>query len=107
MNAVGPRAFQPAAVGARLSRAAAVAFAFMLCLLPAWAQIAAPETLVTDAQRRHAAMMVLVLVLVGMLLTVGLLWFLRLKGILKEEKPGSRLQQLQDEIARRSDEIEE
>ena len=106
MNAVGARAFQPAAVGARLSRAAAVGLA-LLVSLSAWAQSPPPETLVTDAQRHQAAMAILLLVLAGMLLTVGLLWVLRHLGILKEEKPGGALQQLQDEIARRSDEIKE
>ena len=68
--------------------------------------LAQPHTLVTDAQRRHAAMMILVFVLVGMLLTYALLWVLRQKGLLKEENPDGPLQQLEREIARRSDEIE-
>ena len=77
--------------------------ALVLCSLA----VAQPDTLVTDAQRRHAAMMVLMLVVVGILLTFGLLWVLRRQGILKEEQPVDPLADLKDEIARRSDEIEQ
>ncbi len=69
------------------------------------AAFAQPDTLVTDDQRRHAAMVILVLVLVGVLLTFGLLWFLRRRGVLPEEKPDEKLKELEDEIARRADEI--
>jgi len=74
-------------------------------ILPAWAQPGPHDALVTNAERQHAAMMVLLLVMAGILLTIGLLWVLRQKGIIKEPKPDGRLQELQDEIARRSDEI--
>lgn len=94
MTAVRPRAL----------RLAAVALAFLLSL-PAWAQQGVPDTLVTDAQRHHAALMILLLVVCGVALTIGLLWFLRRRGLLPEEQPGGRLQELEDEIARRSDEI--
>jgi nitrate reductase gamma subunit len=94
MSAGGARAFQPVAV----------AFAFLLSL-PAWAQQEVPDTLVTDAQRHHAALMILLLVVCGVALTIGLLWFLRRRGLLPEEKPDGRLQELEDEIERRSDEI--
>jgi nitrate reductase gamma subunit len=67
--------------------------------------LAQPDSLVTDAQRRTAAMMILVLVLVGILLIFGLLYVLRRRGILKEEKPVDSLANIKDEIARRSDEI--
>jgi len=93
------------AIGARLSRAAVVVAAACLSLLPAWAQLDPPDPVVTQAERSRAAMMILVLVLVGMLLTMGLLWVLRRKGILKEEKPDGPSRHLEDEIARRSDEI--
>ncbi|MCE5240884.1 hypothetical protein LLH23_20665 [bacterium] len=93
------------AVGTRLCRAAVVAATACLSLLPAWAQLDPPGPVVTQAERSRAAMMILVLVLVGMLLTIGLLWVLRRKGILKEEKPDGPLRQLEDEIARRSDEM--
>jgi len=76
--------------------------AMWLCSL-ALAQ--APETLVTDADRRRAAMMIVVVVLVGVLGTALLLWILRRKGILKEEKPLDPLGDVKDEIARRSDEM--
>ncbi len=42
---------------------------------------------VTEAERAHAAMMVLSLVVGGMLLTFLLLYFLRKAGKLPEEKP--------------------
>ncbi len=93
------------AVGARLSRAAVVAVAACLTLLPAWAQLDPPDPVVTQAERSRAAMVILLLVLVGMLLTIGLLWVLRRQGILREEKPDGPLRQMEDEIARRSDEI--
>jgi hypothetical protein len=51
-------------------------------------------------------MMILVLVVAGALLTFGLLWALRRKGILPEDRPRGPLDDLQDEIARRADEIE-
>lgn len=121
MKAVGARsgprvrrAFQPAVYGARLCadarvrRAAAVVVALAVAVfscLPAWAQPGDRDTLVSHAERQHAAMMILVLVVVGMLLTIGLLWYLRQQGLLKEEKPRGPLDELQDEIARRSDEI--
>ncbi|MBU0606936.1 MAG: hypothetical protein KKI08_03580 [Armatimonadetes bacterium] len=81
-----------------------------LALAAMWlcsAVFAQPDTLVTDDQRRHAAMVILVLVLVGVLLTFGLLWFLRKRGVLPEEKPDEKLKAMEDEIARRADEIKE
>jgi hypothetical protein len=64
-----------------------------------------PDSAVTNAERQHAAMMILVLVLVGVLGTLLLLWTLRRRGVLKEERPATPLEELQDEIARRSDEM--
>lgn len=77
-----------------------------LSVTAAWAQAEAPDLVVTQAERQRAAMGILLFVLLGIGLTFGLLWVLRVRGILKEEKPDPHLQHLQDEIARRSDELE-
>lgn len=76
-----------------------------LSLAAAHAQAQTPD-LVSQAERQRAAMGILLFVLLGIGLTFGLLWVLRMRGILKEEKPDPHLQHLQDEIARRSDELE-
>jgi len=81
----------------------------LLCLLGmgllpacAFAQAAVPS----DAERQRAAVMILVLVVAGVLVTFLLLWFLRISGRLPEEKPADPLKDLKDQIARRSDELD-
>lgn len=75
-----------------------------MTLALAQAPFAPPDPGVTQADRQQAAMMILVFVVGGMLAVYGLLWVLRQRGILKEEKPDPKLEYLKDEIARRSDE---
>lgn len=59
----------------------------LLSMLRAGAAFAQDSVGVTEAQRAHAALMILLLVVGGVLVLYGLLWVLRRRGGLPEEKP--------------------
>jgi hypothetical protein len=76
--------------------------ALALCSLA----LAQTDDAITNAERSHAAMMILVLMLIGVLATFGLLVALRRKGLLKDATADDPLGHIKDQIAQRSDEIE-
>lgn len=65
-----------------------VALLALTALLPP--ALAQPPQGVTEAERAHAGMMLLVLMVGGMIAVFGLLWWLRKQGKLPEEKPQPR-----------------
>lgn len=78
--------------------------AALLPLLMAAAAFAQDEG-PTDAERQRASIAILLLVILGILLTYGLLFMLRRSGRLPEDRPRDPLQDVKDEVARRSDEL--
>jgi hypothetical protein len=73
----------------------------LVLAVAAFAQAEGPS----EGQRQRAAIAILLLVVGGMFVTYLLLWLLRRSGSLPEEKPADPLQDVKEEVARRSDEL--